>query len=78
MLGKDSGLKEYWDDTAKAPYLYSEVTGQLFTYDNVKSISYKTQYVKENELGGVISCLQAHPATSFWTPEVASLWEKIS
>lgn len=59
LLGKDSGLKEYWDDTAKAPYLYSEVTGQLFTYDNVKSISYKTQYVKENELGGVISWMQS-------------------
>lgn len=54
-----SGLKEYWDDTAKAPYLYNETTGQLFTYDNVRSINYKTQYVKENELGGVISWMQS-------------------
>ncbi|MDU7905070.1 MAG: tRNA lysidine(34) synthetase TilS, partial [Peptostreptococcaceae bacterium] len=37
------GLKEYWDDTAKAPYLYDESTGKLFTYDNVKSITEKTK-----------------------------------
>jgi chitinase len=59
LMNQFSGLKEYWDDTAKAPYLYSETTGELFTYDNVKSINYKTQYVKEHELGGVISWMQS-------------------
>ncbi|MBP2097743.1 glycosyl hydrolase family 18 protein [Enterococcus rivorum] len=48
-------LKEYWDDAAKAPYLYSESTKQFFTFDNVKSIQYKTAFVKEKQLGGVIS-----------------------
>lgn len=48
-------LKEYWDDVAKAPYLYSESTKDFYTYDNVKSITYKTEFVKENQLGGVIS-----------------------
>ena len=59
-------LKEYWDDTAKAPFLYSEVSKEFFTYDNVKSINYKTQYVKEHELGGVISWMQSQdkPTTS--------------
>ena len=49
------GLKEYWDDTAKAPYLYNESTGAFFTYDNVRSIQEKAKYVKENNLGGMIA-----------------------
>ncbi|MGL6105739.1 glycosyl hydrolase family 18 protein [Romboutsia sp.] len=60
------GLKEYWDDTAKAPYLYDEATGKFFTYDNVKSIGEKTRYVNENNLGGVIGWMasQDAPTTS--------------
>ena len=56
------GLKEYWDDTAKAPYLYDESTGKLFTYDNVKSITEKTKYVNENDLGGMIGWMAAQDA----------------
>lgn len=47
------GLSEYWDDSAKAPYLYSDETGTFFTYDNSKSIEEKVKYVKENNLGGM-------------------------
>lgn len=39
--------------------MYSKITGEFFTYDNVKSVSYKAEYVKENELGGVISWMQS-------------------
>ncbi|MGL6184468.1 MAG: glycosyl hydrolase family 18 protein [Clostridium chrysemydis] len=56
------GLKEYWDDTAKAPYLYDESTGKFFTYDNVKSINEKTKYVNENNLGGVIGWMASQDA----------------
>lgn len=49
------GIKEYWDDTAKAPYLYDEESGAFFTYDNVESVTAKTEYIKENGLGGTIS-----------------------
>ena len=60
------GLKEYWDDTAKAPYLYDENTGAFFTYDNVKSIQEKTKYVNEKDLGGVIAWMASNdkPTTS--------------
>lgn len=60
------GLKEYWDDTAKAPYLYDESTGKFFTYDNVRSVTEKTKYVNENNLGGVIGWMasQDAPTTS--------------
>lgn len=60
------GLKEYWDDTAKAPYMYNESTGAFFTYDNPRSIAEKTKYVHENNLGGMISWMasQDKPTTS--------------
>ncbi|WP_297520571.1 glycosyl hydrolase family 18 protein [uncultured Clostridium sp.] len=59
---KIPGLKEYWDDVAKAPYLYSETTGEFFTYDNVKSIEEKTKYVNTNDLGGMISWMASQDA----------------
>lgn len=59
---KYPGLKEYWDDTAKAPYLYSESTGAFFTYDNVRSIQEKAKYVHENNLGGMIAWMASQDA----------------
>jgi chitinase len=56
---KSPDLKEYWDDVAKAPYMYNKKTGEFFAYDNPRSIGYKTQYVKDNQLGGVISWMQS-------------------
>ncbi|WP_187137672.1 immunoglobulin-like domain-containing protein [Listeria grandensis] len=58
------GLKEYWDDVAKAPYLYSEVTGQFFTFDNVRSVTEKANYVKNKNLGGMISWMQSQDKVS--------------
>ncbi|MDR2023703.1 MAG: carbohydrate-binding protein [Hungatella sp.] len=56
------GLTEYWDDYAKAPYLYNEQTGAFFTYDNIQSIQEKTAYVKDNNLGGNISWMASQDA----------------
>ena len=60
------GLKEYWDDSAKAPYMYNESTGAFFTYDNVRSIQEKCKYIKDNNLGGMIAWMagQDKPTTS--------------
>ncbi len=55
LKGRYTGLKEYWDDVAQAPYMYDENTGAFFTYDNVKSVTLKAEYVKANGLGGCIS-----------------------
>ncbi|MGL5616737.1 MAG: glycosyl hydrolase family 18 protein [Sarcina sp.] len=57
-------IKEYWDDIAKAPYLYDETTGAFFTYDNTKSIEEKTKYVHEKGLGGVIGWMASQDAES--------------
>ncbi|MGL5084451.1 MAG: glycosyl hydrolase family 18 protein, partial [Clostridium sp.] len=54
------GLVEYWDDTAKAPYLYNKDTGAFFTYDNKQSIGEKTKYVNANNLGGIITWMASN------------------
>lgn len=64
LKSKYQGLKEYWDDSAKAPYLYNESTGAFFTYDNVKSIEEKCKYVNEKDLGGMIAWMASQDAPS--------------
>ena len=55
LMAAYPGMTEYWDDTAKAPYLYSKETGSFFTYDNKRSIAEKCDYVNEHDLGGIIT-----------------------
>ncbi|WP_066889457.1 glycosyl hydrolase family 18 protein [Clostridium nigeriense] len=62
LKAKYTGLKEYWDDSAKAPYLYNETTGAFFTYDNARSIQEKAKYVKEHNLGGIIAWMASQDA----------------
>jgi len=46
------GYKEYWDDDAKAPYLFN---GYCFiSYDNPRSMREKVKYVKKMGLRGVM------------------------
>lgn len=62
LKAKYTGLKEYWDDSAKAPYLYNETTGAFFTYDNARSIQEKAKYVKDHNLGGMIAWMASQDA----------------
>ena len=48
-------LKEYWDEEAQAPFMYSESTKDFYTFDNVRSVTAKAEYVKKHQLGGMIS-----------------------
>ncbi len=52
-------LTEYWDDVAKAPYLYSKEKKQFYTFENERSIGAKTNYIKEKQLGGMIVWMQS-------------------
>jgi chitinase len=52
-LQKD-GYTYYWDDIAKAPYLYNASKKLLLTYDNEKSIALKTQYAIFKKLNGIM------------------------
>lgn len=55
-------LVEYWDDAAKAPYMYGKESKVFFTFDNERSLTEKAQYVKEKGLGGMITWMQSQDA----------------
>lgn len=50
LLRKD--FRRYWDDPAKAPYLFNGDT--FITYDDPESLYYKVRYVKEQGLQGIM------------------------
>ncbi|MBK5208236.1 MAG: glycoside hydrolase family 18 protein [Flavobacteriaceae bacterium] len=53
-LKTDKGFISYWDSTAAAPYIWRLKDSLFITYENPKSIGYKVNYVKENQLGGIM------------------------
>jgi chitinase len=48
------GLVRYWDNNAKAPYLFNAETNQLVSYDDEESVKLKCEYVIDNNMGGVM------------------------
>jgi chitinase len=50
----DSGFISYWDDKAKAPYIYNPAQGLFVTYDDLRSMELKTRYAIEKGLGGIM------------------------
>ncbi|MEP6596746.1 MAG: glycoside hydrolase family 18 protein [Ginsengibacter sp.] len=49
-----NGFTKYWDDVAKAPYLFNAQTKVFITYDDEKSIREKCVYIKKNNLAGAM------------------------
>lgn len=49
------GLTEKWDDTAKAPYLVNEAGEYVFGFENARSLGLKVEYIKENNLRGIMN-----------------------
>jgi chitinase len=48
------GFIRYWDENAKAPFLFNPETKQLVSYDDEESVKHKCDYVKENNMAGVM------------------------
>ena len=59
-LIKQFDLLEYFDNTAKAAYYYSPNNGYFFSCDNEESVAAKGKYVKEKELGGLVSWMASY------------------
>ncbi|TGE28474.1 glycosyl hydrolase family 18 protein [Hymenobacter metallicola] len=52
IVAQTSSWAEFWDDNAKVPY---KTNGSYFlSYDNERSVGLKAQYVKDQQLAGVI------------------------
>jgi chitinase len=48
------GFVRYWDDTARAPYLYNTTTKTFITYNDAQAEKTRTEYVKKMKLGGIM------------------------
>lgn len=44
----------YWDDVAKAPYLYNAKDSIFISYDDPESVALKTRYAMDKALGGIM------------------------
>jgi chitinase len=53
-LVNKSGYKEYWDATARAPYLFNAEKKIFISYDNERSVKEKCKYVKQHRLAGAM------------------------
>jgi len=53
MVNKN-GFLRYWDENAKAPYLFNNETNQLVTYDDEESVRLKCEYVIDNNMAGMM------------------------
>ncbi|MDR0270447.1 glycosyl hydrolase family 18 protein [Paenibacillus sp.] len=52
LYNKETGFDRYWDDVAKAPYLFNGNT--FLSYDDPESLSEKAKYVLDHKLGGAM------------------------
>ncbi len=50
----DPDFQRYWDDRAKAPFMYNSVDSLMVSYDDTVSVAQKTEYVKTKGLGGIM------------------------
>ena len=47
--------QKYFDDDCQVPYLYSDDEKKFVTYENSESIMIKWQYIKKNNLAGMMA-----------------------
>ena len=48
-----NGYVRYWDDVAKAPWLYNAEEGVFLSYDDPDSIAAKCEYIMDNDYAGI-------------------------
>lgn len=47
-------FQRYWDDQAKAPYMYNSSDSLFVSYDDTVSVALKTSYAMEKGIGGIM------------------------
>jgi chitinase len=56
----EKGFVRYWDDEAKAPYLWNADSLMMISYDDQESLRHKADFVLENGLGGIMYWEHSH------------------
>jgi chitinase len=60
QFNEGKGFRKYWDDTAKAPYLWNPDSTMFISYDDPQSLKEKAQYVRRVGIGGIMYWEQSH------------------
>lgn len=55
-----NGFVRYWDDEAKAPWLWNEQEGIMYTYEDPQSLQYKTDYIRSMGMSGAMYWEHTH------------------
>jgi len=50
----DSNFQRFWDDKAKAPFMYNSMDSLFMSYDDTVSVALKTRYALQKGLGGIM------------------------
>ena len=50
----DSSFQRFWDEKAKAPYMYNSLDSLMISYDDTVSVALKTRFAINNKLGGIM------------------------
>ncbi|MEQ6117982.1 glycoside hydrolase family 18 protein [Reichenbachiella sp. MALMAid0571] len=50
----DTNFQRYWDDNAKAPFMYNSADSLMVSYDDTVSVALKTKYTIDKGLGGIM------------------------
>ncbi|WP_226940412.1 MULTISPECIES: glycoside hydrolase family 18 protein [unclassified Imperialibacter] len=50
----DSSFRRFWDDKAKAPFMYNATDSLMVSYDDTVSVALKTKYAMAKGLGGIM------------------------
>lgn len=54
LLAEEHGFERHWDEEAKAPYLWHPDSTIFISYEDPESLIYKSTFVREHELGGIM------------------------
>ena len=72
-------FERYWDAKAQAPYLISKSNSTLISFDDEESVALKSDYVIENNAGGIIIWpLMGDYLTDGRTPLLDVIYKKLS
>jgi chitinase len=50
----DTNYVRFWDEKAKAPFMYNERDSIMISYDDTVSVALKTRYAMDRQLGGIM------------------------
>ncbi len=71
-----NGFTAYWDDVAKAPWLYNPETGIFISYDDPRSLEAKCDYIVENEYAGIFYWVHSSDNTKILLNSIQDAFNK--